>query len=139
MPGSLKARACVTGAAQLKAYCDEKGIPWDPCGKVIVATDASEIARLEEIQRRGIANGVPGIRIIGAEELREVEPHVVGVQALFSPATGIVDYVRWPSPTPTTFASSMARCVPATGSRTSAVRAARPGSRPRVARSRPGG
>lgn len=93
-PGSLKARACVTGAAQLKAYCDEKGIPWDPCGKVIVATDASEIPRLEEIHRRGLANGVPGIRMIGAEELREVEPHVVGIQALLSPATGIVDFAR---------------------------------------------
>ncbi|RIK37739.1 MAG: L-2-hydroxyglutarate oxidase [Chloroflexi bacterium] len=93
-PGSLKAKACVAGAAQLKAYCDEKGIPWDPCGKVIVATDESELPRLEEIHRRGMANGVPGIRMIGADELREVEPHVVGIRALLSPATGIVDYVR---------------------------------------------
>jgi len=93
-PGSLKAKACVAGAAQLKAYCDAKGIPWDPCGKVIVASDAGELPRLEELLRRGTANGVPGLRMIDAAELREIEPHVVGVQALFSPATGIVDYVR---------------------------------------------
>ena len=91
-PGSLKAKACVAGAAALMRYCDEHGIPYDLCGKVIVATDPTEVPRLENLYQRGQANGVPGLRMIGAAELREIEPHVVGVQALLSPRTGIVDY-----------------------------------------------
>ena len=91
-PGSLKAKACVAGAAQLMRYCDERGIPYQLCGKVIVATEASELPRLDELQRRGIANGVPGLRMVEAAELRELEPHVRGLRALWSPNTGIVDY-----------------------------------------------
>ncbi len=93
-PGSLKAKACVAGAAQLTRYCDEKGIPYELCGKVIVALDESEVARLDELHRRGIANGVPGLEMIGPERLRELEPHCAGVRALWSPNTGIVDYSR---------------------------------------------
>src|SRR3954469_18924603 len=91
-PGSLKAKACVAGGAALTRYCDERGIPYDLCGKVIVATQESELPRLEELQRRGIANGVAGLEMIGPERLRELEPHCVGIQALWSPRTGIIDY-----------------------------------------------
>jgi L-2-hydroxyglutarate oxidase LhgO len=91
-PGSLKARACVTGAARLMQYCDAKGIPYRLCGKMIIATEPEELPRLQTLHERGIANGVPGLRMIGADELKEIEPHAVGLQALWSPNTGIVDY-----------------------------------------------
>ncbi len=93
-PGSLKARLCVQGAAALTAYCDEHGIPYQRCGKVVVATSADELPRLEELHRRGVANGVAGLELIGPERLRELEPHAAGVRALYVPATGIVDYGR---------------------------------------------
>ena len=93
-PGSLKAKACVAGARQLMEYCDNHDIPFKLCGKVIVATDDSEIPRLEALFERGETNGVPGLRMIDAGELREVEPHVTGVRAILSPRTGIVDYRR---------------------------------------------
>jgi (S)-2-hydroxyglutarate dehydrogenase len=91
-PGSLKARACVAGAAQMYEFCEEKGIAFERCGKVIVASDGSEVPRLEELYRRGTANGVPGLEAIGPERLRELEPHVVGVRGLWSPNTGIINY-----------------------------------------------
>jgi L-2-hydroxyglutarate oxidase LhgO len=91
-PGSLKARACVAGAARLIRYCEENGIPYRLCGKVVVATSPDEIPRLEELYRRGLANGVAGLRLVGPEELRELEPHVAGIRALWSPNTGIVDF-----------------------------------------------
>jgi (S)-2-hydroxyglutarate dehydrogenase len=93
-PGSLKARLCVQGQRELYAYCEQKGIPTDRCGKVIVAHSETELPRLENLLQRGIANGVEGLKMIGPEELREIEPHCVGVKALFSPNTGIVDYSR---------------------------------------------
>jgi len=93
-PGSLKARLCVEGAARLLAYCDERGIPVLRCGKVVVATDASEVRRLEELHRRAVANGVPRAELIGAGRLRELEPHVAGVRALVSPETAVVDFAR---------------------------------------------
>lgn len=82
------------GARELYAYCAGAGIPTDRCGKVIVATDQDELPRLEELQRRGAANGVAGLEMIGPERLREVEPYCVGVRALLVPGTGIVDYGR---------------------------------------------
>jgi L-2-hydroxyglutarate oxidase LhgO len=91
-PGSLKARACVAGRAELLTYADEKGIPYRLCGKMIIATDPDELPRLAELYERGVANGVPGLRIIGPEELREIEPHCVGLQALWAPGTGIIDF-----------------------------------------------
>lgn len=93
-PGSLKARLCVQGQRELYAYCEQKGIPTDRCGKVIVAVDQSELPRLENLLQRGQANGVEGLEMIGPERLRELEPHCVGIQALYSPNTGIVDYSR---------------------------------------------
>jgi len=91
-PGSEKARLCVAGAAALLAYCDERGIPYRRCGKVVVATSPDELPRLEELHRRGTANGVPGLELIGRERLLELEPHAAGVRALHSPETAIVDF-----------------------------------------------
>jgi L-2-hydroxyglutarate oxidase LhgO len=93
-PGSLKARLCVAGAAALTRFCDERGIPYQRCGKVVVAIDAAELPRLEELYRRGTANGVPGLELIGPERLREIEPHAAGLRAVYSPNTGIVDFGR---------------------------------------------
>jgi L-2-hydroxyglutarate oxidase LhgO len=91
-PGSMKARLCVTGAAAMVEFCGEHSIAHEVCGKVIVATHESELAGLEELRRRGEANGLAGLRLIGAEELREIEPHASGLQALVVPSTGITDY-----------------------------------------------
>ena len=93
-PGSLKARLCVQGQRELYAYCEQKGIPTDRCGKVIVASTAAELPRLDNLYERGQANGVQGLEMIGPERLREIEPHCVGIKALFSPNTGIVDFSR---------------------------------------------
>jgi L-2-hydroxyglutarate oxidase len=91
-PGSMKARLCVTGAAAMVEFCSEYGIPHSVCGKVIVATHADELARLEELRKRGEANGLTGLRLIGPEELREIEPHASGVRALVVSSTGVTDY-----------------------------------------------
>jgi L-2-hydroxyglutarate oxidase len=91
-PGSLKARLCVEGAAKMYDYCDARGIPYERCGKVILALDRSELPGLDALEARGRANGVPGLRRIGPEELAELEPHAAGLAALHSPATGIVDF-----------------------------------------------
>jgi 2-hydroxyglutarate dehydrogenase len=91
-PGSLKAQLCVAGARELYEYCERHGIRHERCGKVIVARHEGELGRLDELERRGQANGVPGLRRLSAEELRELEPHCRGVAALHSPATGIVDF-----------------------------------------------
>jgi L-2-hydroxyglutarate oxidase len=91
-PGSLKARLCVEGARDLYAYCQERGIPFTRSGKVIVARDDGEVRGLDELERRGRANEVPGLRRLDASALREVEPHARGVAALHSPATGVVDF-----------------------------------------------
>jgi (S)-2-hydroxyglutarate dehydrogenase len=91
-PGSLKARLCVEGARELYEYCEESGVPFEKRGKLIVARDASELPRLDELERRGRANEVPGLRRVDATGLREIEPHARGVAALHSPATGVVDF-----------------------------------------------
>jgi L-2-hydroxyglutarate oxidase LhgO len=91
-PASLKARLCVAGRAKLLSFCDAHGVPYELCGKVVVATEAEELPRLNQLAERGRANGVPGLELIGPERLRELEPHAVGIKALYSPATGIVDF-----------------------------------------------
>jgi L-2-hydroxyglutarate oxidase len=91
-PGSMKARLCVSGAAAMIEFCREHGIAHNVCGKVIVATLADELPRLEELRRRGEANGLAGLRLIGSEELREIEPHATGLQALVVPSTGVTDF-----------------------------------------------
>jgi 2-hydroxyglutarate dehydrogenase len=91
-PGSLKARLCVEGAREMYEFCDAHGIRYDRCGKVIVARSDAELPALDELERRGQANEVPDLRRLDASQLREVEPACVGVAALHSPATGIVDF-----------------------------------------------
>ena len=93
-PGSLKARNCVEGGRALMAFCDENSIEYQLCGKVIVATNENELPALDELHRRGTANGVPGLRMIGPEELREIEPYANGIRALHSPNTGIIDFAE---------------------------------------------
>src|ERR1700721_1246047 len=91
-PGSQKARLCVAGAAAMVEFCGENGIPHEVCGKVIVATSEAELPRLEHLRQRGEANGLSGLRLIGPDEMREIEPHASGLRALVIPSTGITDY-----------------------------------------------
>ena len=91
-PGSLKARLCVEGARALYEYCAEREVRAERCGKLVVARDEAERRRLDELERRGRANGVPDLRRLGAAELQEVEPGCRGVGALHSPHTGVVDF-----------------------------------------------
>src|SRR5918999_277597 len=93
-PGSLKARLCVEGAREMYEFCEREGIPHERCGKVIVARHPGELGRLDDLERRGRANEVPGLRRLSPEEVRELEPHCRGVAALHSPATGIVDFAE---------------------------------------------
>ena len=91
-PGSIKARSCVTGRKELIAFCDENAVPYEICGKVVVATSQEEVPRLEELHRRGLSNGLQNLEIIGPQRLKEIEPHAIGVKGLYVPETGIVDY-----------------------------------------------
>ena len=92
-PGSQKARTCIEGREALYRFCAERGIAHERCGKLVVATSADELPRLDELARRGGANGLEGLRRLAADELHEVEPHVAGIAGLLVPQTGIVDYV----------------------------------------------
>jgi (S)-2-hydroxyglutarate dehydrogenase len=93
-PGSLKARLCVQGAREMVEFCLRHEIPHKVCGKLIVATLAEEVAWLDDLLARGNANGLVGLRLLGPEEMREIEPHVGGLRALAVPSTGITDYAR---------------------------------------------
>ena len=93
-PGSLKARLCVEGARRMKEFCDTHGIKWERCGKVIVATDADELPRLQTIYERGQANGLPGLKMLSAEEVRELRAELPRGAGDPVPETGIVDYVQ---------------------------------------------
>jgi L-2-hydroxyglutarate oxidase LhgO len=90
--GSLKARLCVAGAREMVEFCSRHGIPHEVCGKLIVATNSEEAARLDELLARGVANGLEGLRLLGREAMLEIEPHVGGVRALHVPSTGVTDY-----------------------------------------------
>lgn len=92
-PGSLKATLCRRGVGLLQDYCRQKGLPYDECGKLVVAIDESERPALERIRERALANGVPDVRSLDGAGLREIEPHAAGVAAIFSPRTAITDYV----------------------------------------------
>ena len=83
-------------------YCEEKGIPYEKCGKLIVAIDESELAGLDNLERRGRANGVPSLRRSGAEEIREIEPHSAGIKGIFSPGPASSIGARSPATTPRT-------------------------------------
>jgi L-2-hydroxyglutarate oxidase len=91
-PGSLKARLCVQGARELYEYCEAHDIAAVACGKLILATDPSELDRLTELERRGRINGVSGLRRIDARDIQAIEPHARGIAALHSPRTGVVDF-----------------------------------------------
>ena len=91
-PGSEKARLCRRGVELLHDYCEKRDLPYDACGKVIVATDETQVARLEGLAERARANGVPGVALLSPRQLRAVEPFAVGVAALHSPATAITDF-----------------------------------------------
>jgi len=91
-PGSLKARLCGEGARAMVEFCRAHSIPHQVCGKLIVATHEEEFPRLEELRRRGEANGLAGVRAMGRNELRDIEPHASGLRALYVPSTGITDY-----------------------------------------------
>ena len=93
-PGSVKARLAVEGIRQMVAFCREHAIPHEICGKLVVAADESEVPRLRDLEKRGAANGLEGLRWLSREEMREIEPHVGGVAALRVPQEGIVDYAR---------------------------------------------
>jgi L-2-hydroxyglutarate oxidase LhgO len=92
LPGSLKARLCRRGMALLREFCADHGLAYQERGKLLVALDEADTARLRGIHRRAVANGVPGVRLVGPQELRELEPHVHGVAGLHSPCTAIVDF-----------------------------------------------
>ncbi len=91
-PGSLKAANCVDGRNKLYAFCRKHDIPHEQCGKLVVAVDESELPRLDELKKRGLANGLKGLKRLTGDELKEYEPHVQGVAGLYVPETGIVDY-----------------------------------------------
>ncbi len=91
-PGSLKARNCIEGYNMLLDFCDEYGINYDICGKIIVATTEEEIERLKVLQARGEQNGLEGLKWLKKEELKIHEPHVTGIAALFVSQTGIIDF-----------------------------------------------
>lgn len=92
-PGSLKAENCRLGKLAMEEFCTRQNIPFELCGKVIVAVDSSELPRLQNIYERGQANGVD-CRLIGSEELKELEPHARGVAAIHVARAGIVDYAQ---------------------------------------------
>ena len=92
--GSLKAETCTRGREAMVRYCQARGIPFDRCGKIVVATRQAHVAQLDALEARGRANGLVGIRRLARDEIAEHEPHAAGISALFVPETGIVDYTR---------------------------------------------
>ncbi|MGB9747360.1 MAG: L-2-hydroxyglutarate oxidase [Bacteroidales bacterium] len=91
-PGSLKARNCIEGYRQLLSFCQEENIPYEICGKLIVATGKEQLTQLDELYKKGLANGLRQIKPLGSSEIKDYEPHVSGLAALWVPYTGIVDY-----------------------------------------------
>ena len=91
-PGSLKARLCQEGKAAIEAFAEAHDIPFERCGKLVVALDETELERLAALHERAVANGVPGLEEVGPERIRELEPHAAGIRGLWSPATGIIDF-----------------------------------------------
>ncbi|MEX2187120.1 MAG: L-2-hydroxyglutarate oxidase [Pirellulales bacterium] len=93
-PGSLRAKNCVAGREAMYAFCQQHDIPHERCGKLVVATTTAELPSLDEIERRGRANGLDAITRLAAEQLQDYEPHVAGVAGLWVPYTGIINYRR---------------------------------------------
>ncbi len=93
-PGSQKALLCREGKGLVERYCEARGIPIGWPGKLVVALDEAELPRLASLKERGLANGVDGLEEVGPERIREIEPHVRGIRALWSPRTGITDFAQ---------------------------------------------
>lgn len=93
-PGSLKAQNCIQGYHQLIEFCNLHGIPYELCGKIIVATDKNELTALTNVYERGVQNGLEGIRRIGKDEIKSFEPYCSGIEGIFVPQTGIIDYTQ---------------------------------------------
>jgi len=93
-PGSLKALNCIRGYHLLIDFCKENGIPYDLCGKIVVATEEKELPLLQNLFVRGQQNGLENLKRLSKEELKEYEPHVTGLEGIFVPQTGIVDYTK---------------------------------------------
>jgi L-2-hydroxyglutarate oxidase LhgO len=93
-PGSLKARLCREGKAEIEQFAERHAIPFERCGKLVVALDEGELPRLSSLRERAEANGVPGLEAVGPERIRELEPHAAGIAGLWSPETGIIDFRR---------------------------------------------
>ena len=91
-PGSAKARLAVEGIRRMTAFCEQHGVPYELCGKTVVATEPEEIPRLHALLERGAANGVQGLQLLGPEQIREFEPHAAGLAGIRVPQEGIVDY-----------------------------------------------
>lgn len=91
-PGSLKATNCIRGYQMLLDFCNAEAIPYDLCGKIVVATKQEEIPQLETLYQRGLQNGLGGLKKLSVAEMRDIEPHVNGVAGMFVPQTGIIDY-----------------------------------------------
>jgi L-2-hydroxyglutarate oxidase LhgO len=108
-PGSLKARLCTVGRALIREYCQEHGLPFQECGKLVVAVDPVELSRFEALERTARENGVPGLTRVDGRGITDLEPHAAGLVALHSPHTAITDYVA--------IADRIARDVEASGGR----------------------
>src|SRR5206468_4335527 len=91
-PGSRKAELCVEGARRLIAFCEDRALPVRRCGKLIVATRAEELPRLDDLAARAEANGLQGVTGVGPSGLRDIEPHARGLAALHVPSTAVVDF-----------------------------------------------
>jgi len=93
-PGSRKARVSREGKTEMEAFAETSEIPVHHCGKLVVAVDPSELARLDALRDRAVANGVPGLEVVDRERIRELEPHAAGIRGLWSPRTGVIDFRR---------------------------------------------
>ncbi|KXX67364.1 L-2-hydroxyglutarate oxidase [Flammeovirga sp. SJP92] len=93
-PGSHKALNCIDGYNQLIKFCDEEGVKYDLCGKVVVATDQKELDNLNTLYERGVANGLKDLKRLSASEIKEYEPYCNGIAGLYVPQTGIIDYTE---------------------------------------------
>lgn len=93
-PGSRKARLAVQGIRRMISFCNQNAVAWEQCGKTVVATAPEELPRLHELLQRGMANGLEGLRLLNAEQIREIEPHAAGIAGIHVPQEGIVDYVE---------------------------------------------
>jgi L-2-hydroxyglutarate oxidase len=92
-PGSTKARLAVQGIRQMVAFCEKHNVPFEQCGKIVVATEEEEVPRLHALLERGTANGLEGLQLLNAAQIREIEPHAAGLEAIRVPQEGIVDYI----------------------------------------------